>query len=84
MNWLSPFLFVGAITSVVYAQEMITTAADPILATSDPLLSMIAGGGITLPSAIIISAFMLSKWRPTIRLELKPVKIISIDRPIDE
>jgi hypothetical protein len=80
MNVFS-FLYIVLISGIVYAQELLQGAdvVDPLV-SNDPLYSMIAGGGITLPSAIVISAFMLSKWKPTIRLELKPVRIISDDR----
>jgi hypothetical protein len=78
------FLYIVLISSIVYAQEAIATAVDPMSAVNDPLYSMIAGGGITLPSAIVISAFMLSKWKPTIRLELKPVRILDDRSKFDE
>ena len=88
MNTLSYF-WLALWGAFVYAQDTINAGAvenvsHSALLAQDPLLGMLLNGGITLPSALLISVWIIankiSKWTPTIQIEIKePVRIRQLE-----
>ena len=69
MNYLS-FGWLAMATGLVYAQEALISPTATAAAQIDPLMSLISGGGVTFPSALIISAIILARYTPTLRIKL--------------
>jgi len=68
MQYLS-FAWLGLWAGVAaYAQDL--NAVTSTAVGADPLMSLIAGGGVTFPTALIVSALILAKWTPTLRVRV--------------
>ena len=77
-------------SGVVWAQETLNSAAPPsaadvaqdVLAYQDPLLALLANGGITLPTSLVIVAWLVGNKIGAAIKEWSPVINVNLDDPI--
>jgi hypothetical protein len=84
----SSFFMILLWSAAVYAQEIVapSPATPDLLALQDPLMAILQSGGITLPTAILMSVWILankaSKWTPTLVISLKEPLQVDIKDPV--
>jgi len=84
----SSFLMCLLWSAAVYAQETIapSSTAPDLAALQDPVLAILQSGGITLPTAILMSVWIManraSKWTPTLQITLKEPLVVDIKDPV--